>query len=563
MKRLLAALCAFLLIFTPTLAEDGDASAIFSRELTQGDLGADVKALQTRLAQLEYYNGQISGSYMEGTATAVRAFQADYGMPTTGTLDQATQALLLSAQYRPLVLGRQGEDVERLQLRLTQLGFYTGTITGNYLKSTQEAVSAFQTHNGLAADGTASPELQSLLFGGKALSVHETALATPEPAGVNFTVDETNAEDDGTVPYTKKLQRGSEGTLVKQAQERLMALGYFAGPANGHFRNKTYAAVQAFQKQHSIAADGVIGEQTWNLLFNDPEPVLPDETPRPAPEAAPAPFHIIVDVTNQVVTVYARSESGEYDMVVREMICSTGTRAAPSDVGDWVLTGRKASWCYFPTWGGHARYWTRINASIAFHSVIYDTPDMMDLSIKSYKNLGSRASHGCIRLLVADAKWIYDNVGEGTVVTITESLPTDQELVDSLEVPPLNYDNMLPKSTPYPTAAPVYVSGGLPPMPLEKLQRGDEGEAVYWLQRKLTELGYYTGKCSGAYLNGTKAAVKAFQQDAGLKADGIAGVQTLEALYAQELSVPTLPPMLVEEPTETPAPPAATPAPQG
>ncbi|HAH78565.1 MAG TPA: L,D-transpeptidase, partial [Ruminococcaceae bacterium] len=32
--------------------------------------------------------------------------------------------------------------------------------------------------------------------------------------------------------------------------------------------------------------------------------------------------------------------------------------------------------------------------------------------------LGEPASHGCIRLPVEDAKWIYDNIPEGTKVVI-------------------------------------------------------------------------------------------------------------------------------------------------
>ena len=34
--------------------------------------------------------------------------------------------------------------------------------------------------------------------------------------------------------------------------------------------------------------------------------------------------------------------------------------------------------------------------------------------------LGQKASHGCIRLKVKDAKWIYDTCPEGTTVVIQE-----------------------------------------------------------------------------------------------------------------------------------------------
>ena len=245
-----------------------------------------------------------------------------------------------------------------------------------------------------------------------------------------------------------------------------------------------------------------------------------------------------MDVTNQVVLVYGRDENGEYTIPVKEMVCSTGTEENPSDIGEFVLNGRKAKWCYFPKWGDYARYWTRINSAIAFHSVIYTEVDTGALSVKSYKKLGTRASHGCIRLLVSDAKWIYDNVGAGTVVTIRDDLPEDPELQASVAAPALNYDTMLPVSTPMPTAEPVYTSGSQPPLPLTALSKNDSGEAVYHLQHKLTDLGYYSGKCSGTYLDGTVNAVKAYQKDHGIRVTGRADIATLESIYEKELATP-------------------------
>lgn len=192
--------------------------------------------------------------------------------------------------------------------------------------------------------------------------------------------------------------------------------------------------------------------------------------------------------------------------------------------------------------------------------MIYNSVNTMDLSVSSYKNLGTRVSHGCIRLTVADAKWIYDNVGEGTVVTIREDLPDDPELRASLELPPLDYSRMLPEETPEPTATPTYISGAMPPMPLEQMKKNSSGEDVWWLQAKLKELGYYGGTVTGTYLGGTVDAVKAFQKAVGLKADGIAGAATLEKLYEQELATPT--PIPTPSPTpEVIATPVATPTP--
>ena len=66
------------------------------------------------------------------------------------------------------------------------------------------------------------------------------------------------------------------------------------------------------------------------------------------------------------------------------------------------------------------------------------------------------------------------------------------------------------------------------------LKRGMKGEDVRRLQQRLIELGYALPKygADGEYGSETATAVKAFQLDRGLEADGIAGEATLAALYA-------------------------------
>ena len=524
------------------------------RELTQGVEGEDVRLMQIRLTELEYYTGDITGTFGTNTRSAVEAFQSDFDLEVTGVADASTQALMYTAVYRPLRFGAQGELVKNLQTRLMKLGYYTGKISGNYLEATVKAVEGFQARNALNVNGEANVATQTALYASTARSKSEAALPTitPPPVPDTFVVDDLSEVDLDRpvgVPFVKPLQyEMTDPELVTPLQERLTELGYYSGPISGKFLGNTRNAVKAFQKQNGLEVDGVVGETTWNAIFNDPEVVLPDDTPKPTATPDPPAFRIIVDVNNQVTTVYGRDADGEYTVVVRQMLCSTGTKAYPSDVGDWVTNGKTARWCYFPKWGGHAQFWTRINGSIAFHSVVYNSVNTMDLSISSYNNLGKRASHGCIRLTVADAKWIYDNVGAGTVVTVTESLPADPELRASLKLPGLNRGNMLPYSTEQPTAEPVYVSGAQPPQPLERLRKNDSSEAVFWLQSKLKELGYYGGKVTGTYLDGTVNAVKAFQKDNGLSANGTADVKTLEKLYERELTTPTPPP------TPTPVP---------
>ena len=567
--KLLPLLAAALLLFSPALAdttEDDptDVQIVVEVTLTPGSTGEEVTRLQQQLADLGYYDGEISGSYGDLTKAAVKAFQADFSLLQTGEADADTQDALFSAKYRPLRLGSVGEDVRQLQIRLTALGYYEGKASGAYLPATQEAVARFQQHAGESVTGEADVDTLHLIYDADAPSFADsTALpeTTPGPDGFDdeIVIDGAAAiipvTPGPTVAFGKQLKYESKGEAVKQVQRRLTELGYYEGNISGNFLGHTRNAVKAFQKQNALEADGVIGEITWNTLFNDPAVRAADDAPKPTPAPTPIPYAITVDVRNQVTTVYGLDENGEYTQIVRQMLCSTGTKYFPSDIGQFTLSGRTARWCYFPEWGSHAQYWTKINSSIAFHSVIYNTVDTMDLAVSSYKNLGSRASHGCIRLTVADARWIYKNCGQGVVVTITDDLPSDPELKRALKLPALNQSNMLPYVTATPTAAPVYVPGTLP-YELKALKKNSSGEEVFWLQSKLKELGYYNGHIGGVYLDGTVNAVKAFQKANRLEQTGSADLATLRALYREELATPT------PAPTATPSPtPTATPTP--
>ena len=512
-----------------------------ARVLQYGDEGDDVLELQTRLTELKYYKGNLSGRYREGTRAAVKAFQKDFELEETGVADIQTQQILYTTLYRPLRYGSDGEDVKNLQTRLPELGYYKGKISGDYLDATQRAVERFQERNGLEVTGVADPETQQMVFDGKAIGkndetpVVETPEPTPDMSGyvVKDEEDDTPvAIPDNPPEFKKNLKSGSSGTRVKELQQRMTDLGYYTGPISGNYMRNTVRAVKKVQEQNGLKVTGVVDKETWDIIFTDPEIVMPDNTPRPTPSPTPVPFHIVVDVANQVTTVYGRDENGDYTVVVHHCLCSTGKKGTPSDVGDWVLNGRHAQWCVFPKWGNsYARYWTRINSNIAVHSPIYTAVSNQAMNISSYKMLGKRASHGCIRLSVPDARWIYENIGEGTVVSIVEDMDRDPELVYALRLPEINPKTCEPKETPQPTPEPEYRSDVKPVMETRVLKKKDESPVVFWVQKRLTELGYYKGWCGGKILDGTVNALKNFQRDQGVYPSGEIYPETIDLLY--------------------------------
>ena len=72
---------------------------------------------------------------------------------------------------------------------------------------------------------------------------------------------------------------------------------------------------------------------------------------------------------------------------------------------------------------------------------------------------------------------------------------------------------------------------------ISKCKKGDRNDDVKKLQQALADQGFYTGKIDGVFGNGTDKAVRAFQKAHGLKQDGVAGKQTIAALWGGSVSV--------------------------
>lgn len=141
--------------------------------------------------------------------------------------------------------GMEREDVSTLQLRLMELGFMADDEpTTKYGPATEAAVTLFQRQVNfteslgitLAQDGIAGEQTLALIY------------------------------SDDAPHYVVKY--GMEGDDITEMQEQLKDLGYMSA-VTGYYGDKTVAALKDFQDRNGLSADGLCGEQTFELLYSN------------------------------------------------------------------------------------------------------------------------------------------------------------------------------------------------------------------------------------------------------------------------------------------------------
>ena len=300
-----------------------------TRQLYKGCTGDDVLYLQRWLANLGY-SVTADGNFGEQTRQAVLRFQQNNGLTADGIAGEKTIRRLVSSaavpetgwQWRTLSYGMSGQDVSSLQARLQELGYYSGSVTGRFLESTQEAVLWFQRVHGLTADGVAGRDTLSLLYSDAAC-----------PAG--------------TVP-SGSLSEGDRGEAVLRLQTRLYRLNYLpAADIDGYFGSATREAVYAFQENNDLYRTGVADTTTQALLYSSAARPYPGTTPRPtaSPTAPPTAPPTTCSHCGQAITAGTQATHTTLAACGTHYQCQTGnhTPAACGTAGHYNCDGNDHS----------------------------------------------------------------------------------------------------------------------------------------------------------------------------------------------------------------------------
>ncbi len=86
----------------------------------------------------------------------------------------------------------------------------------------------------------------------------------------------------------------------------------------------------------------------------------------------------------------------------------------------------------------------------------------------------------------------------------------------------------------YSDQAQTYIPTPSPSPTPSLVQKGDNGDAVRAVQKRLKELGYLSGTVDGDFGGATQEAVRLFQSQHDLDVDGVAAAQTLSLLFSEE-----------------------------
>ncbi len=476
--------------------------------LKSGASGSEVRQLQQRLKDLGYYTGKVDGDFGAGTEQAVKDFQKANGLKADGqagektlkalnstTAVKATATPKITATPRPtatprtnlyLSLNTKSDHVKTLQDRLIKLGYLSGVAGKVFNGPTEYAVKAFQQRAGLVQDGTAGPETLKAIYANSAPKAKQLAATTGE-----------------------SLYEGEKGEGVRAMQRRLKELGYLTGSVDGSYGSATAAAVRSFQSANGLKADGIAGTATLNKLYAG--------TAVPAGSASAASGAKVTASTGSLEQNTTGSDVKRLQNRLKELGFYRGKVDGTygPDTVTAVMNFQKSRNL---TADGKAGPTTLA----ALYSDNYTV---------SYTMLTSGSTGNSVKTLqytlyeLGYYKGSVDGTyGSGTIAAVNafqsrNGLPATG-IADS-KTQEVLYSS---KAKAAPSA-----SGGK----FTTLRLGDSGEDVMEMKDVLLQLGYKPSTGNDKFDAATERAVREFQERNGLAVDGVAGSDTLEALYSE------------------------------
>ncbi|MBR1585385.1 MAG: peptidoglycan-binding protein, partial [Clostridia bacterium] len=486
MWKRFAALLLVLALMAPAtgLAAFGDKNLTDKGSMVIGSSGDGIKEVQKLLKKYGYFSGTVDGKYGQSTAAAVRLFQSRNGLKVDGKVGAKTLAVLESGDVieatgetqgltanGSLVVGSTGEEVVELQTLLKELGYFKGNADGVFSKTTETAVKAFQTRNGLIADGKVGYVTWNRL--------HNNPVQKGET-------------------LNGSLSTGATGEEVEELQTLLKEFGYYTSSISGTFDAATAAAVRAFQTRNGLTVDGKVGKNTWKVLRSGAENVVKknDKVPVYYTIATGSNGAEVEELQLQLRETYFYT--GKIDAVFgAEMVRAVKEFQAAAGLIQDGKAGAKTQKALYNRAasmfnGGYpVRTLKQGNRGYDVYVLQKKLADLNYLTVKYTDGYFDAATAAAVKKVQKANNLTQDGVF-GKVVR-RYLWPTDVALDDDLTAAELgtDYDEYLGKT----------------------LKEGSTGDEVAYAQMKLKSAGYLLGNADGVYGATTKAAVLKLQKE--------------------------------------------------
>jgi lipoprotein-anchoring transpeptidase ErfK/SrfK len=229
----------------------------------------------------------------------------------------------------------------------------------------------------------------------------------------------------------KIISIGSEGDIVRSIQRFLNSLEGCNIQEDGIYGSETYNAIIKYQAKNGLKQDGIVGKQTVaKLLSIDAQPKSNTTSSKIENGAETANIKTVNEIvqselnskeinsdTNYFIAVsksqrkvYIYHKEIDSWVNIKVFSCNIGAPESPTIEGDFQSGLKGKELRINETF---VKYFTQISGNYLFHSVPYnEIGEAMD------DYLGRAVSHGCIRLSLEDAKYIYDTIPARTGIKI-------------------------------------------------------------------------------------------------------------------------------------------------
>jgi YVTN family beta-propeller protein len=392
------------------------------------------------------------------------------------------------------------------------------------------------------------------------------------------------------------LQKGDNSAQVTELQKKLLAAGYFDGPATGYYGSLTQAAVMKFQSSNGLTTDGIADPKTLKALESGVE--------APTSFQDSASEQNITDVPKVSASPKQAFKQGVSSAEVTELqkkLQAAGYFDGPATGYYGSLT--QAAVMKFQKAHGldadgladsHLLKALEFSAAAPTPSQstdpqkgFTDDPQVSTSSESALKQGGSSAQVTDLQKKLQAAGY-FDGPLTGYYGPMTQAAVTKFQKANGLTADGMA-DSKTLKALESSAAAPTPSQSTDPQKgfttddphngftnepqvsasPEPVLKKGDSSSQVTELQKKLQAAGYFDGPLTGYYGSVTQAAVTKFQKANGLTADGMADSKTFKALESSAAAptpFPSSSPFIAQPKGENPSnletPQSPSPSPQ-